>query len=90
LPARGSTGETSSIARMGNPSHQAPPLRCVHRPNRVMHRRVLLRGVPLRGPSLRGLTDRSGPSLPLIDRQRSWGSVAPFAGLLPLRVALHL
>jgi hypothetical protein len=60
------------------------PLESRHAPSRSVARCSAPRPEPSR-------PDRSmGPSLPVIDRRRSWGSVAPFAGLIPLRVAAHL
>lgn len=80
----GATGGSFAHERPGISSASASNIR---RPTSVMHRGMRFPGVPLPIRTFAAWPG-VGPSL-LIAGQRSWGSPAPFAGLLPHRVSGH-
>lgn len=81
----GATDRSFAHERPGISSASASNIR---RPTSVMHRGLLYPGVPL---PIRTFAAWPGVgSFPRFAGQRSWGSPAPFAGLLPHRVSGHL
>jgi hypothetical protein len=87
-PCGRSSVQPTDHALTCDPSYQAPPLRTFAARYRSCALGMLFPGVPL---PIRAFAAWPGVgSFPRFAGQRSWGSPAPFAGLLPHRVGDHL